>query len=362
MNGPHTSAAEATGTHVGWVDTAKGLGIILVVLGHVLRGLVAGNLLTPTPVVEFLDAWIYAFHMPLFFVVSGLFLSRSAAKPAGEFAWDKIRTIAYPYFVWSLITLSIKSPLGQIVNQPRTLLEVSAILYRPIEQFWFLYVLFLLSTVFGFLLKFGMRPWAIVLLAALLYPGILPLPWTGWGALELTRSSAIYMALGVIVGSSQLFRLVSVARAGTLAAIVAIGVFILTSLAIFLETPHPHSLDFILAASGTAAVVALAVLANRAGIDSAISFLGRYSLEIFVAHTMVSAAIRIVIQQFWHVAAPAPYILACTIMGLFGPIFVAIVLKRIGFRWAFTVPRRSEPSAISGRNENLGLQGRRSSG
>lgn len=41
------------------LDILKGIGIILVVVGHMI-----GNQLYIRP-------WIYAFHMPLFFMVSG---------------------------------------------------------------------------------------------------------------------------------------------------------------------------------------------------------------------------------------------------------------------------------------------------
>jgi len=327
---------------IGWVDTAKGLGIILVVVGHVLRGLVASSVIAMTPAVAYLDAWIYAFHMPLFFFLSGLFLARSAARPTIEFVRDKIGTIAYPYFVWSLITLSIKSPLGQLVNQPRTLSEVPEILYRPIEQFWFLYVLFLLSIFVGLALKSGIRPWGIVVIALLLYPGVWPLYWSGFAPFELCRSDAIYLGLGVTFGGYP--PLHSFADAGkikiTLAVVAIVGLSTLTWFASLLEATHSHSLDLVLALNGTGGIVAVAVLVSRTKIDSAISFLGRYSLEIFVAHTIATAAIRILFQQYWHVGAAGPYIVLCTIVGLYGPIFLAVGLKRIGFRWVFTMPKK----------------------
>ena len=48
-----------TGQRLGWLDAAKGLGIILVVIGHVwTRGPVRDT--------------IYAFHMPLFFLLAAL--------------------------------------------------------------------------------------------------------------------------------------------------------------------------------------------------------------------------------------------------------------------------------------------------
>ena len=245
MNRPQTSSFPSAAARVGWIDTAKGLGIMLVVVGHVMRGLVASKLVADTPTVSFIDAWIYAFHMPLFFFLSGLFLCRSATKPLPEFMRDKIGTIAYPYFVWSLITLLIKSPMGQAVNQPRTLLEIAEVLYIPIEQFWFLYVLFLLSIGAGLFLKVGLKPWAIVLLSSFLFPGIWPLPWSGLVPFELAKCDAIYFALGIFLGQNQFVGLLASARAGTLVAIAMVRFFGVTLFSTYLGSVHPHSLDFV---------------------------------------------------------------------------------------------------------------------
>lgn len=46
------------GSRAEWIDVLKGIGIILVVIGHVnTKG--------------FLVQWLYTFHMPLFFALSG---------------------------------------------------------------------------------------------------------------------------------------------------------------------------------------------------------------------------------------------------------------------------------------------------
>ena len=44
-----------------WIDTAKGIGLICVILGHMR--------------VPYLSTWIYTFHMPLFFFLSGAVFS-----------------------------------------------------------------------------------------------------------------------------------------------------------------------------------------------------------------------------------------------------------------------------------------------
>lgn len=50
-----------TEKRIDWIDYAKAIGIFLVVVGHTY----AGNALTN---------WIYSFHMPLFFFLSGTML------------------------------------------------------------------------------------------------------------------------------------------------------------------------------------------------------------------------------------------------------------------------------------------------
>ena len=56
-----------------WVDYAKAIGIILVVYGHVARGVFNAGLPMDEARFVLVDSIIYSFHMPLFFFLSGLF-------------------------------------------------------------------------------------------------------------------------------------------------------------------------------------------------------------------------------------------------------------------------------------------------
>ena len=47
-----------------WVDIAKGIGIFLMVMGH-------------TGIPRIGNQWIYSFHMPLFFFISGFLFNTS---------------------------------------------------------------------------------------------------------------------------------------------------------------------------------------------------------------------------------------------------------------------------------------------
>jgi len=83
-----------------WVDYAKAIGIILVVYGHVARGLVKSGILPNSSYFHAVDDFIYSFHMPLFFFLSGLFFLHSMnRRGAGGVILSKIDTIVYPYIL-----------------------------------------------------------------------------------------------------------------------------------------------------------------------------------------------------------------------------------------------------------------------
>ena len=288
---PPSTEPFARALHITWVDTAKGFGIILVVLAHALRGLVSSEIITVTPIVQFVDDWIYAFHMPLFFFLSGLFLFRSTAKPWLEFAYDKVQRIAYPYFVWSVITLTFKTALQNVVNHPISLSDFLKLFYQPIDQFWFLYALFILLIVSSATLKLGVRPWAIFVSGILLYPGLLPVS-SVLGILNMARLMAVHFALGVFIGSEQHIRMISGTPVRWLAASVTAGLMV-SSLAGWTELPYRHAIlpACMFAVSEIIAVVALALLTDKAKLG-AIRFLGRYSLEIYLVHTIATAGVE----------------------------------------------------------------------
>lgn len=317
---------------LGWVDNAKGIGISLVVFGHVLRGLATSHLIEWSPLATFVDSWLYSFHMPLFFVLSGLFLLPSSAKPFATLVSDKVRTLAYPYFLWSAITLLLKSSLGTLPNQPRDLSELPEILFFPIEQYWFLYALFLLSITTGLLLKQRCGPALLLSLAVLVYPGVTPE--SGWWIMDLARSYAIYLVLGVGVAMVWPLRGLEETGRWVLILLVAAG---LGAAAVLVGSGLSQWSIFrpLTALSGTAGMIALALLfKGSAGLQT----LGNYALPIYVAHTFASGGTRIALAQLLHIHSPAWHLVLGTVVGLYAPLALALACERLGIRFAFTLP------------------------
>lgn len=78
-----------------WLDIAKGITIILMVIGH-------------TSIPDSFSRFIYAFHMPLFFIASGWTTNWNKYNYM-EFAKRKFRSIMVPFMVYSVIVLSIQT-------------------------------------------------------------------------------------------------------------------------------------------------------------------------------------------------------------------------------------------------------------
>lgn len=83
-----------------WLDIAKGIAILLMVIGH-------------TAIPTILSNFIWAFHMPLFFIASG-WTSNWQKTDFKGFTKRKFRTLLVPFFVYSFVVLVIQISEGWI--------------------------------------------------------------------------------------------------------------------------------------------------------------------------------------------------------------------------------------------------------
>lgn len=122
-----------------YVDVCKWLGISLVIFGHMKM---------PNEVLQ----WIYAFHMPLFFVLSGY--TYRAQKVNKDFIIKKIKTIYVPFLLFALIFCSGEmSSWAYIAYGSRNALEMAG----TYTVLWFLPCFFAAVLVFSLLMNIGNR-------------------------------------------------------------------------------------------------------------------------------------------------------------------------------------------------------------
>lgn len=87
-----------------WVDISKGIAIILMIIGH-------------SGIPQFLNNWIYSFHMPFFFFISGV-LSKQVNQIGNtnsyNFIIHKCKTLLVPFLIYSLINIILYPLYGDL--------------------------------------------------------------------------------------------------------------------------------------------------------------------------------------------------------------------------------------------------------
>ena len=134
-------------------DVMKGIGIILVLIGHIPPG-------------EKLFNIIYSFHMPLFFMVAGSFADLK--KDSTEALKSDVRRLLVPALV-TMAFVVLLSPLdyvedGNFMNVRTQLLSLLWLGYAntkwgtfSIDSLWFLMALFWARCMFRYLGKFALK-------------------------------------------------------------------------------------------------------------------------------------------------------------------------------------------------------------
>ncbi|WP_099303697.1 acyltransferase family protein [Bacillus sp. Marseille-P3800] len=182
-----------------WIDAAKGLGIILVVMSH-------------APINPELKAFLFAFHMPLFFYLSGA-VFKPSKQSFGSFIKKKARGLLFPYFLFSAMTyitwffifrhLSFTpgenvDPLNPFTGIFLSTPENYQLTYNP--AIWFLTCLFLVELLFFFYHRVSRGKWIGLFLmtaAGLGYASTFlsfSLPWNGFVAL----TAVVFYGLGFL--------------------------------------------------------------------------------------------------------------------------------------------------------------------
>lgn len=313
---------------VPWVDVAKGLGIVLVVVGHVFRGLDEFGLTGDRAMFLAVDRLIYAFHMPLFFFLAGLFFPHGVVgQTPPSFVWHRILRLVNPLILWGYAFALVKIAVGDLANSPEGWGALLASPLPPRWHLWFLWALFVIQIGCLLLRPLLMRlhdtrpVWTVALCIATiayLLPELRASPWIA-GAV----SGAPFFLMGALLGQRSLSPPVWLA-------VPAVAVFLFAELAA-LVLNRTHLLDLTIASAAVLSLVlALSALQSRMGIlQRGFSAFGRASMPIFLVHVFFTAGLRIVLAKF-GVDDLATHLVLGTAAGLVGPLALYHLLCRTG--------------------------------
>jgi len=317
-----------------WVDAARGIGIVLVVVGHMVIGLADAGQLDRSSAAWRLQYVIYTFHMPLFFMLSGLFVPQAVARGRGPMLRNLALRMVWPYLLWSTVQLLVLGLAAGVVNNAVNISPARwvALLWQPASQFWFLHTLILLQLAACLLLpRLGAQGLLWLALALLMVPALVKLP----PALVNPCRFALYFALGVLASPHRLQALSRVPRLPRVAvALAALALCALIGLALLPQGLIPWAIQALPAALlGLLACVLLAQsLPDWA--RRRFAALGVSSLAIFALHIMFGAGARIVLSRAAHLQDPNGLLAATIAAGLLGPLLVEQAARAAGAqRW-----------------------------
>lgn len=172
-----------------YIDYMRAMAIVLVVLGHIN----SSNMV--------LKSWVYEFHMPLFFFITGL--TFSAKKIDLKILDEKVRSIIVPYIIWGLIYMefSFGSLLNLLYGSYKSIKESNAL-----SSLWFLPTLFVSYFVCQIVIRIknrwllGATAVALFVVAVMVKKPDVGYPW----CIDISLMAATFIIIGYLVKTSNL--------------------------------------------------------------------------------------------------------------------------------------------------------------
>lgn len=325
------------------IDAVRGMAISLVALGHTNQGIQHRGWWGNSRVGFWLDVMIYAFHMPAFFFVSGIFLCASVQKRGqGRFTLERVRTLIYPYLLWSLISAGSVVVLSHFtVQQPMTLKQFAIDLLLG-TGIWFLPTLFVCQMA-GMLLR-KLPGVLIVALAVLEYYF---LPRTGVNFIDLAMLFFPFVAAGMWVGRSY-EQLERVPRwLAFLCAAILLGVLWVVKHRVWTSF---HNIVLLGGTIGTLMLVMLARSLGRSKATRILAWVGEASLAIYLTGQYGQGLVRQLLV-WMHITEPYTQLILPTIAAIAISAWVYQNRVRLHLDWLFIAPffkpRPRAPQTVS---------------
>lgn len=329
------SAKTAGRTREKWVDDVKVIACILVVLGHFFQSMTKANILPENDLYKWFNTTIYYFHVPLFFICSG-YLYQKYSKVNDFKSWKKnvakkALALGVPYVTFSTATWVLKTVFSSSVNDQIGGLG-DTLLFHPTAPYWYLYALFFIFLVTPTFSTIKLAAVGLVVaVVAKVY--ILTGGGTGIYAVSTVLANEIWFVLGMSICAFNV-HIRGKRRQGTIIGILFFGL----SVAVYMANIQNSAVSFALGLMACAAVILLvAGLEDKSG--KVMGFLAKYTMPIFLMHTLFAAPMRSVLLKIGVTNAVAHIGLGLGV-SFAGPIVAAWIMKKTKWLEFFLYPNK----------------------
>jgi len=327
INGTFTAAersAHSAPVRIDWVDYAKGICIVMVVMMHSVLGVEAAA--DQTGFMHPLVAFAKPFRMPDFFLISGLFLSVVIDRDWRTYLDRKVVHFAYFYLLWVTIQFGFKAPsFAAETGWAHAGFMYLESFIEPFGTLWFIYLL----PIFFVVAKATRRmpPLAIWGAAALLEAAHIA---TGWTVIDEFCARFVYFYSGYLF-ANYVFALSDRARARPALALAGLALWALVNGSLvesgFSEWPL---ISLALGLAGAGAIVTMGTLLARAHWLNFFRYCGEHSIVIYLAFFLPMAATRTLLLRTGLIPDIGAISLIVTIVGVVGALalwWIALALR-----------------------------------
>jgi uncharacterized membrane protein YcfT len=317
---------------VDWVDYAKGICIVMVVMMHSVLGVEAAA--GQTGFMHLLVAFAKPFRMPDFFLISGLFLSVVIDRDWRTYLDRKVVHFAYFYVLWVTIQFGFKAPMFA----QETSWSHAGFLYLEsfIEPFGTLWFIYLLPVFFVFTkVTWRMPPLLIWGAAAALEMAHVA---TGWTVIDEFSARLVYFYSGYLF-AGYVFALSDRARAHPSWALAGLALWALIDGGLVASGYSEWPLiSLALGLAGACAIVVLGtLLAYRRWLDF-LRYCGEHSIVIYLAFFLPMAATRTLLLREGWIHDIGTISLIVTVVGVAGALAIWRLALAIGANFLFERP------------------------
>jgi len=301
---------------IDWVDYAKGICIVMVVMMHSVLGVEAAA--GQTGFMHWLVMFAKPFRMPDFFLISGLFLSVVIDRDWRTYLDRKVVHFAYFYLLWVTIQFGFKAPsFAAETNWGHVGYLYLESFIEPFGTLWFIYLL----PIFFVVTKLTRKapPSAIWIVAAALEMSHVA---TNWTAIDEFCARFVYFYSGYWL-AAYVFALSDRARVRPVLALAGLALWALVNggfvLSGFSEWPI---VSLALGLAGACAIIVMGTLLARAQWLNFLRYCGEHSIVIYLAFFLPMATTRTLLLRSGLLPDIGMVALIVTIVGVAGAVAI----------------------------------------
>ncbi|MEQ1901146.1 MAG: acyltransferase family protein [Devosia sp.] len=286
-----------------WVDTAKGISIILVVMMYSVFNV--GQDSEGAGLFHYAIGFATPFRMPEFFLISGLFLGQVIARDWRAYADRRAVHYLYFYAIWAVIHIVLK--VGVLSASPiDALQQIALAVVEPYGVLWFIYLLAAFSMATKFAYELRAPRWAVFGLGALFQMAHIQ---TGSYLVDQFAAYFVYFYSGYVF-APLIFRIVDLALAHKWLSLAALGLYALVNgllvfspgYAITAHDIHPGyaalpGIRLVLALAGSLAICVVAALISGVRATRWLTWLGEKSIVVYLVFVLPMSFARIALGK-----------------------------------------------------------------